>query len=397
MKTAKELREQRQNLREQQLQILAEVREAGDWTAENRTKFDAMDADFVALDKDIERTERAEAIAAERATSKQPAANQETENDKFRRFLLMGEVPADRRGIESRANVQTITTTGGGYSIDTMLGPDISKALKAYGGVLEVARILQTASGEPLYWPTTDDTTVTPGSSINGHLLSINTAASTNADAVVYGQSTFGAYKATSGLLAIPRELVQDSAFDIVQFTLELLQERVKRVMDYYLTLGSGASEPKGVVTAATYGEVLTTASAYTRTDLLNLVHSLDPAYRMNGHIMMNDATLKIVRAITDTYGQPLYSPDPRLGAPSTIEGLPVIVNQRMATSASAAKTILVGDFSKFVVRLAGSMRIIRDESRLVDEDQIAVVAHWRFDSNILNSGSIKYGYESAT
>lgn len=402
MKTAKILREERQGVQSELEHLLADVHKQAEWSAEQRTKFDKLEADLSSFDAEIERTERAEAIMAARA-SREPAAKaaEETEAEMLRSFLMTGVAPEKRRSKESwekRANTQTITTTGGGYTIDTMLGPDIAKALKEFGGVLGVAKIFRTASGEPFYWPTVDDTTVTPGSSVNGHILSINTAATTDADAVVFGRSEFGAYKASSGMLQIPMELVQDSAFDIVGFILnDLLVERVQRVMDYYLTLGSGSSEPKGVVTAATYGEALTAAGAYTRTDLLNLVHSLDPAYRRNGTIMMNDATLKIVRAITDTYGQPLYSPDPRLGAPATIEGLPVVVNQRMATAAAAAKTILVGDFSRFAVRMVGDMRLIRTTERFIDTDQVGVAALWRFDSNILNSGSIKYGYQSAS
>ena len=416
METAKLLREKRQMLRESQKEILAAVHISGEWNAEQREQFDRMDTDFETLTKDIERTERAENMAAERAkATPQEQDVKMIEGERLRRYLLTGIIPPDRRaskalqfstadlGPEQRANVQTISTTGGGYMIDSILGPDVDKALRAYGGVLELAKIIRTNGGNPLEWPTTDDTTVTPGAigaNVNGGLVDINTAMTTNADAVVLGQVTLGAYKAHSGMLQIPRELLEDSGFDVEAFILnDLMVERVMRVIDYYLVLGTGATMPKGLTSGATYGETLTAAGAYTRTDLLNLVHSLNYAYRIqpNARLVMADSTMKIIRAITDDYGQPLYNPDPRLGAPDTVEGMKVLVNDRMAASTGGAKTIVACDLGKLAVRMVNGMRLVSTTERFIDQDQIGVVAFWRFDSDVLQSGAFKYGYESAT
>ena len=80
------------------------------------------------------------------------------------------------------------------------------------------------------------------------------------------------------------------------------------------------------------------------------------------------------------------------VGEPDRLLGYPITINQDMQSSvATAEKTVLVGDFSRFIIRDAGPIRMFRLEERYRDNDQTGFVGFARFDSKVLNSSAIKH------
>src|SRR5207253_3242363 len=123
-------------------------------------------------------------------------------------------------------------TTAGGYLIPTGFSGQLEESMKAYGGVENVADTFNTDTGNPLPWPTFDDTSNT------GELLGINTAV--NPQDVAYGLVTFNAYKFSSKYVLVPVELMQDSAFDLDAHLASVLGTRLGRVHNTYQTTGTG-------------------------------------------------------------------------------------------------------------------------------------------------------------
>jgi HK97 family phage major capsid protein len=304
------------------------------------------------------------------------------------RFL---DLPLKRKAMtqaEARA-LSSLTGSAGGDTIPTGFQPSFELAMLQFGGIRNVADILRTATGNPLPWPTGND------SSNKGVMLGENTAVATNTDPT-FGLVMWNAYKFTSKMILVPVELLEDSAFDLPSIIGAMCGERIGRIQADYFTTGTGAAQPKGIVTAATVGKTTASATAIKYAELVDLVHSVDPAYRGGSKVgfMFHDLILAYLSKLTDGNGKPIWdnSNQGNLGANTiTIAGrqYPFTINQSMAsTVATGNKTVLFGDFSKYKIRDVASVRLRRLVERYADSDQEGFVAFARADGNLLDAGT---------
>jgi HK97 family phage major capsid protein len=249
----------------------------------------------------------------------------------------------------------------------------------------DLPRSCRTASGEPLSWPTADDTTNT------GVQLGESTSIGSSVDPS-FGKVIWNAYKFSSKAILVPYELIQDSVFNLPAVLGSMLGERLGRITNTKFTTGSGASTAKGIVTCATSFSAATTAVG--ADDLIGLQHSVDPAYRMGASFMMHDSIILAIRKLKDGQGQYLWQSGLRDGAPDRILGAGITINQDMdSTTTSGKKSILYGQLSAYKIRTVGEIRLYRLEERYRDTDQDGFVAFTREDGNLLTAGTapIKY------
>jgi HK97 family phage major capsid protein len=203
--------------------------------------------------------------------------------------------------------MSTSTNSQGGYTVQTEVAREVLDALKAFGGMRAVANIIQTTGVGDINYPTSDGTAET------GEIIGQNTTA-TAAD-VSFGVKTLTVYKYSSKIVAVPFELLQDSNVDIEAFVRSRLVTRLGRITNTHFTTGTGTSQPNGVVTAAGVGVTAangtTQVTTITYASLLDLIHSVDPAYRALGNcrFMLNDASLKAIRKIVDGQSRPIFNP----------------------------------------------------------------------------------------
>ena len=300
-----------------------------------------------------------------------------------------------------RNTMSTTTTTEGGYTVATDVATQLLDAMKAYGGMRAVSTILRTAQGNPLSYPTTD------GTAEVGEIIAENTTA-TAADPT-FGTLSLPVYKYSSKIVAVPFELLQDSSVDIETFVGSRLRTRLGRITNTHFTTGTGSSQPNGVVTAATTGYTAANSTsqvtAVLYTSLLELVHSIDPAYREGGACrwMMNDATVKKLRQILDGQSRPIFNPGYEVGvpggAPDTLLGYPITVNQDVAVMAASAKSILFGDFSYYTIRDAMDVSMFRfTDSAYTKLGQVGFLAWMRTGGNLIDvGGAVKRFVNAAT
>jgi len=217
---------------------------------------------------------------------------------------------------------------------------------------------------------------------------------------------TLKTYKFSSKVVACPFELLQDSSIDMEAFIKARLVTRLGRVTNTYFTTGTGSGQPNGIVTAATSGKVGTTGQTVTviYDDLVDLVHSVDPAYRNLGRckFMMNDSSLKVIRKIKDSSGRPIFMPGyDGLGGsfPDTLFGYQIQINQDISVMAANAKSILFGDFTFYKIRDAMDIQMFRfDDSAYIKLGQIGFLAWMRSGGNFVDvGGGVKYYQNSAT
>lgn len=406
---SKELRAQRAKLIEDARALID-----ADGSDEAAAKFDEMMAEANKLKGQVDRIETAEAafaatMEAQRArgdregiSADEVAERQAAERGTFVAYLRAGVsgMNDEQREIYQRrfqAAQGTSPDTAGGYTVP--MGPmqQLVEAQKAYGGVVEVANIIDTDGGNPLPIPTTNDT------SNSGAILGENTQVS--GQDVTFGSVTLNAYTYTSKLVLVSNQLLQDSAFDLSANLMRWLGTRIARGVNTDLTTGNGASKPTGVITGATLGYTAggSTTSGETANilsdDLLELEHSVDPAYRRNASFMLSDAALKVIKKLKDGQGRPLWLSGIAVKEPDTINGYPYIVNQDMAAPAASAKPVLFGDFMNYYVRRVTGVQVMRLVERYADYNQTGFVAFQRWDGNLVDAGQhpVKYLQNSAS
>ena len=296
---------------------------------------------------------------------------------------------------EIRAQEGVASGLKGGYLVPTGFSGKLEEFLKAYGGMREVSRVFPTPDGRSIPWPTVDDTANV------GALIAENVT--TTEQDIAFGQVTLLAYKYSSKYVPVSVELLQDSFFDIDSLLAELLAVRIGRITNTHFTVGTGSSQPQGVVVGATLGTTGATGqtTSIITDDIYNLEHSVDPAYRVkSAKWMFADSTLKILKKLKDSTGRMLWQPalaGMATPVPDTIDGYGYQINQDVAAMAASAKSVLFGDFSKYIIRDCRDITIVRLVELYALLGQVTFLAFSRHDGRILNTNAVKYYANSAT
>lgn len=305
---------------------------------------------------------------------------------------------AGRANLPAEARAQSVgTDAAGGYTVPEGFSGEIDKALALWGPMWDgsIVRELNTGTGNPLPWPTVDDTGQT------GSIKAENAAVTDDGTSdVTFGEKVLNAYIYDTGMVRVPLELLQDSAFNIESLMNDLFGERLGRTANSVLTTGTGTGQPNGIVTASTAGKTSASGTALDPDELIDLLHSVDPAYRQSPRCrwMFNDTTLATIRKLKDGQGNYLWQMgDVRTGEPDTILGQPYSVNQAMADIGVNAKPIIFGDFSRFIVRKVMGFQVMTLRERYAENFQVGMVGFKRFDSELLNTAAVKHLVMAAT
>lgn len=291
----------------------------------------------------------------------------------------------DELDLAEQRALSAVTSTAGGVTVPQTTIARLERAMLWFGGMLQVSEILQTDSGEPMTWPTVNDT------GNKGRQVGEGAAATTLDP--TFGGVVWNAYKFTSDEVLIPTELFEDSIFGPERLSVEIgdiLGERLGRIANEKATTGTGAATVRGAITAAALGKTAASATAIAADEIIDLVHSVDPAYRqMESRFMFHDNILLAIRKLKDANNLYLFQPNAQLGLPDTIHGYPYTINNDMASAiATTNKTILFGPFRFYKFRQVRMVRLYRLVERHRENDQDAFLAFTRFDGNLLNAGT---------
>jgi HK97 family phage major capsid protein len=411
MADLKDLREQMAKLATQARSKLDEV---SDKTPEARAseievEFDAMMVDHDKLGQRAERMEKAEAALRSSQSvdlSNRPAVEPRTasavdagQTMDYRQAFFGMIANGGVEGLDAEARqvlkaqelrAQTAgTSSAGGYTVPTELAAFIEKAMIASGPMYDGSLFtsINTTGGNTFNIPTVDDTTETAAAHSEG-----GTVTDDGGKDVTFGQKTLGAFAFDTEWVRWSYELANDSILNVESLLGELLGERLGRIANSKLTTGSGSSDVEGIVTNSAVGKTAAATAAITADELIDLIHSVDPAYRAapSTAIMMNDSTLAAVRKLKDGNGNYLWAMgNYQAGIPQNLLGYDVVVNQAMASLATGNKVALFGDMSKFYVRKAGGPTLFVAKERFAPD--YGILGYVRLDGVLTNTAAVKH------
>ncbi len=278
---------------------------------------------------------------------------------------------------------------GGAFTIGSTLVSSIEVNMLAFGGVSQVADTMVTQTGEEVSWPTADDT------GNEGEMLGENTATATDEDPS-FAAVRWNAYEFSSKAVLVPVRLLEDAPTTFAQTLGEMLGERLGRAKNRKFTTGTGVGQPKGIITCASRGKLAASATAILADEIIELQHSVDPAYRdqPGSGFMAHDSILLQIRLLKDGTGVYIWQSGLIQDMPDRLLNKPVTPNQHMDSALTASnKVLLYGALRKYKIRRVRQVRILRLRERYAEKAQEAFLAFERADGNMLDAGTgpVKY------
>ena len=252
--------------------------------------------------------------------------------------------------------------------------PRIIQRLKAFGGAVRFGELFTTPRGNDLVLPNLDDTQHT------GQQRADQDTAVTDQDLENIEGQTFKAYTYTSQGISVSYEAEKDSIPTLMNVVQDIAGRRIGRIRNQRLTKGTGANQPRGILTCAT--EAFTTKNSLTITvdatddELVDLIYSVDAGYLdgegdplgfdpeggagMVGFMIARDVEKRMMK-LKDSQGRPLWLPSIRDGMGGMIYGHPYTVNFDMDPLSTAnGNAIVFGNGNYYGIRQVQDVQFFR-------------------------------------
>lgn len=364
------------------------AKDANDSTLETRGKIEAMLSEVEDFTSRIDAEERALAVAdtmeqyEDKRADENGTEKAQLQANAFRDFLSNGE-----KDMKPEHRALGLTTNDGGYVVPQDFWNQLVDIMKAYGGMRQGATVLTTSGGNELLVPKGDDTANT------GAIVGEFDEVASNADPTLT-QMSLKAYSYSSKIILVGRALLQDQAVNLESLLANWMATRIGRITNTHFTTGDDTNKPEGVMHSAINSGVTSdkeTSVAYS--DLVSLMHSVDPAYQANGSWMFNDGTLAMLKKmhVGSADARPLWVPGVAVREPNTILGKPYIVNQDMPAHTTGLKAMVFGDLSQYWIRDVAGATMMRLVERYADKLQVGFMLFSRHDGGLAVPSAIKY------
>lgn len=364
-----------------------------DLTDEEVERYEKLEADLAIKNRDAQVRARNQAYQTPVAGSAIHVAApkpDDTLERAFDHYLRTGKDNQDL--VELRAQGEAAGSEGG-YLVPDGFRNKLIERMKAFGGIANVVETITTGTGNPLPWPTVDDTANV------GEIVAEGGTFSSGAD-LVFGSANLGAYKYMAGggssqPLRISVELLQDAAFDVQGLVTRKLGERIARIQSTHVISGTGVQQPKGIIHGLT-GSQLAANTAITYDDLVGFTHDVDPAYRAGARWAFNDAALELIHKMKDSHGDPIWRPstaDQGTGlGEGTLMGYPVTIDQGFPTPVLNSGTVNWGVFGNlsegYVIRRVKDVTLIVNPWTRAANGQVEFTAWARMDATQQNTNA---------
>ena len=350
----------------------------GKLSAEDAAAYDKMEADVVALGKDIERLERQAAIDAELAKpTSEPIVNKPATKvpektgratDEYRKAMLA----AIRSNFRNVSNVlQEGVDADGGYLVPEEMDSRLVDVLTEENIMRNLGTKITTSGERKINIAATK-----PAASWieEGGALSFGDA--------TFDQIIMDAYKLHVAI-KVTEELLYDAAFNLESYIIQQFGKAIANAEEDAFLNGDGNHKPTGLLTSAATG--MTTAGAtITADELISLVYSLKRPYRKNAAFIINDQTLSVIRKLKDANQAYIWQPSYQAGEPDRLLGYALHTSPYMPTIAAGKAVIAFGDYSYYNIGDRGTRSLQELKELFAGNGMVGFVMKERVDGKLV-------------
>lgn len=342
-------------------------------------KIDRIEADIARADNAIAVAKRNEERAVEASVASKGFALPETQERSASDILR--NIAATRGAHTFNREERTLVPSAN--TVPKSFFDQVFDVARLVGPMLDVGQRINTTSGEDITVPT---------------LTAYSTATLKSAGSAIdeseptYSSITLQAYKYAL-LIPVSNELIADAGFDISAHLAEQAGNGLGYAVNTALTTGDGTNKPNGIVTAAGSGITGGTgvAGAFTADNLIDLQYTLDGAARRLPGVayMATGQAIGAMRKLKDTAGNYLYQVN--VGQPDSFAGYNIIENPAMASTGTAAKSVLFGHLPSYKVRVAGGIQVATSTDYAFNKDETTFRVLMRVDGDLTHASHVKY------
>lgn len=364
-------------------------------SAEDEATYNKMEADVMALGKEIDRLEKQAILDAElnapmanpltgKPASPKPEGKTGRASDEYRKAFWNAMRTRGNEGLDINVKnaLQIGSDTEGGYLVPDEFERTLVEALEEENLFRTLANVITTASGDRKI----------PVVASKGTASWIDEEGAIPESDDSFGQVSIGAYKLGT-MIKISEELLNDSVFPLEPYISREFARRIGNKEEESFFIGDGSGKPTGILAAtggAQLGVTTAGATAITLDEVLDLFYSLKAPYRNKSVFIMNDSTVKAIRKLKDGQGQYLWQPSIQAGTPDTILNRPLYTSSYVPAIAAGAKTIAFGDFNYYWVADRQGRVFRRLNELYAVTGQVGFVATQRVDGKLILPEAIK-------
>ncbi|ODC01222.1 hypothetical protein A3197_01685 [Candidatus Thiodiazotropha endoloripes] len=288
----------------------------------------------------------------------------------FRNWIVRGR---DEDGlIDLQQKAMSIgVNADGGFALPTEIDGEIEKLLRDRSPIRQIARVIAVGTSDY-------KKLVNIGGLTSGWVGETDARPETNTPQFAEVVPPIGEIYCNP---SITQHALDDVFFNAENWIAEEIAEEVAIQEGNAFILGDGTNKPKGFLTYTTASTADTVrafgtlqhiptgvASNWPAADgdtadlLIDVVHSLRPAYRQGAVWVMNSSTLATIRKLKDANGQFIWQNSVVEGQPGMLLGYPVIEAEDMPDIAADSLSVAFGNFDRgyTIVDRMGT-RVLRD------------------------------------
>lgn len=386
MNTIQELREKRAKAWDTAKAFLDSKRDAkGIVSEEDTAVYDKMEAEVVALGKELDRLERQSTLDAELS---KPTSQPITEKPNT---TAEGAAPKTGRASDAYKKSMLDALRSNFRRVSDVL----QEGVDADGGYLVPeeydSRLIDGLSEENIFRKLA--TTIKTGGQHKINIASSAPAAAwiDEGGALTFGDATFAQINLDAHKLhvaiKVTEELLYDNVFRLDSYILEKFSKALANAEEDAFLNGDGKGKPLGILNATGGGQVGVTAAsatAITADEVMNLIYSLKRPYRKNAKFIVNDQTLAVLRKLKDGNGIYLWQPSMQAGEPDRLLGYPIYTTAYMPTIAAGKVVLAFGDYSYYNIGDRGSRSFAELKELYAGNGMVGYVAKERVDGKLV-------------
>ena len=353
--------------------------------AEDETVYAKMEADIMALGREIERENRLTALDAELAKpTSAPITNKpgtEPAEDEAKTGRASAEYKADmmkafRTNFRQVSNVlEEGNDANGGYLVPAEYDSRLIDTLKEENIMRKLGKTIKTAAEHKI------------------NIAGTKPAALWIAEggALIFGDATFDQISLDAHKLhvavKVTEELLYDSVFDLEGYLLEQFGMALANAEEDAFLNGNGTTQPLGLLDAkggAQTGVTTAAANTITSDEVLNLVYTLKRPYRKNAAFLANDQTLANLRKLKDNTGAYIWQPSYQVGEPDRLLGYSIHTSAYFPAIAAGKPALCFGDYTYYNIADRGMRSFAQLKELFAGNGMVGFLAKERVDGKLV-------------